>query len=106
MIVTEYGKFRYNRLLIGMWDLGDIFQAKVDIMIDVIKGVKAYINDISVLRKDILSNHIEQLRIIFGRLRASGLKLNNPNCSFGLKDITYLDYVVTLEGIKHGPKIL
>ena len=30
MIVTEYGKLRYNRLHMGICDSGDIFQAKVD----------------------------------------------------------------------------
>ena len=29
-IVTEFGKFRYNRLPMGMCASGDIFQAKVD----------------------------------------------------------------------------
>ena len=29
-IVTEFGKYRYNRLPMGMFALGDIFQAKVD----------------------------------------------------------------------------
>ena len=29
-IVTEFGKFKYNRLPMGMCDYGDIFQAKVD----------------------------------------------------------------------------
>ena len=29
-IMTEFGKFRYNHLLTGMWTSGDTFQAKVD----------------------------------------------------------------------------
>ena len=48
--------------------------------------------------------HIYQLRIIFGRLRAAGLKCNAPKCSFGLKDIPYLVYVITREGIKPDPE--
>ena len=43
------------------------------------------------------------MRIILGRLRAVGLKVNAPKCSFGLKDITYLCYVITMEGIKSDP---
>ena len=30
MIVTEFGKFRYHRLPMGMGASGDIFQAKVN----------------------------------------------------------------------------
>ena len=55
----------------GMYDSGDNFQAKVD---------------------ELLS--IDQMIIIFGRLREVGLKVNAPRCSFGLKEITYLGCVI------------
>ena len=42
--------------------------------------------------------------MIFSRLHAAGLKVNAPKCSFGSKDIPYLGYVITREGIKPGPK--
>ena len=57
-IVTEFGKFRYNRAPRGMCALGDIFQAKADDLLDDIEGVKTYIDDILVLRKEILFKHI------------------------------------------------
>ena len=44
--------------------------------------------------------------IIFGRLRAAGLKVNAPRCSFGLKDIPYLGYLITQDGIKTNQKQL
>ena len=75
-IVTEFGKFRYNRLPMGMCAYGDIFQSKVDELLGDVKGVKTYIGDIIVLGKDSFENHIEQLRIIFGTMRAAGLKVN------------------------------
>ena len=94
-IVAEFGKFGYNRLPIGMCDSGDIFQAKVDKLLGYIEGVKTYIDDIIVLRYYIFENHIDQLRMLFGRLRAAGLKVNAPKCSFGLKYIPYLGCVIT-----------
>ena len=42
-IVTEFGKFRYNCLLIGMFASGDIFKEKLDGILGDIKGVKTYI---------------------------------------------------------------
>ena len=63
-----------------------------------------YINDIIVLSKKIFENHTDQLITIFGRLRAAGLTFNAPKCSFSLKDIPYLGYVITREGIKTEPK--
>ena len=57
-IVTEFGKFRYIRLRMGMCISGDIFQAKVDGLIGDIKGIKTYIDEILVLSKDSFENHI------------------------------------------------
>ena len=52
VIVTEFWKFRYNHLPMGMFALGDILQSKVDELIRDIKGVKKYIYYILVLSKD------------------------------------------------------
>ena len=103
-IVTKFGKFRYNRLPMEMCALGDIFQAKADELLGDSKGVKTYIDDILALINYCFGDHIEQLRIIFSRLSAEGLKVNAPKCGFGLKEIPYLGYVITRERIKHNPK--
>ena len=89
-IVTESWKFKYNCLPMGMCVSGNIFQAKVEKLLGDVKGVKTYIDDILVLGKDRFENHIEHPRIIFGRLRAAGLNVNAPTCSFGLNEIPYL----------------
>ena len=102
--VTKFGKFRYNCLPMGMCASGDIFQAKVDKLLSDIKVFKTYIDDILVLGKVSFENHIDRLIVIFSRLRAAGLKVNAPKCSFGLKEIPYLGYVITREGIKTDMK--
>ena len=102
-IVTEFGKFRSNRHPMGVCSSGDIFQAKLDKILGDIMGIKTYIKDILLLFKEILSEQIEQPRIIFGRFFTTVLKVNSFKCSFLLKDITYLGYFITREGIKPGP---
>ena len=37
-------------------------------------------------------------------MRASGIKVNSPECSFGLDYIHFLCYIITWEGIKSGTK--
>ena len=103
-IVTEFGKCKYNRVPMGMCASGDIFQAKVDKLLSDIKSGKMYIDDLLVLNKDSFENHIDQMGIILGRLRAAGLEVNAPKWSFGLKEIPYVWYVITMEGIKPDPK--
>ena len=89
-IVTEFGKFRYNRAQMVMCDSGEIFQAKLDKILSDIKGFKINIEYIIIFAKGGLSQHIEQLRVIVYRLRGPGLQSNAPKCSFGLKFIPYL----------------
>ena len=79
----------------GMYTSGEIFQAELDNLIGDIDGVKTYIDDILALSKGIFSNHIEQLKIIFGILHPTGLKVNAPKFSFWFKYIPYLYYVIT-----------
>ena len=78
MIVTKSGKSGYNHLPIGIYALGDIFQDKVDKLISDIEGVKTYIDDILVLSKEGLSNHIYHIRVVFASLCTAGLKCNAP----------------------------
>ena len=49
-----------------------------------------YINSILVLKKGSFYQHIDQLRVMFSRLRAARLKANATKCIFGLGDITFL----------------
>ena len=49
-IVTEFVKFIYNFILMGMCTAGDIFQAKVDEIIGDIKVIKTYIDHMLVIR--------------------------------------------------------
>ena len=51
-IVTEFGKFKYNRLPMGMCASKDIFQDKADKLLGYIEGIKTYIDDIFVSSKD------------------------------------------------------
>ena len=60
-IVTWFGKFRYKRLSMGVSGSPDIFQAKnYELMWD-LEGVKAYQDDILVMKKGTSSQHLEQL---------------------------------------------
>ena len=82
-IFTKFGKFIYNCLPMGMCALGDIFQDKVDELLGDTEGAKAYIYDIIVLSKNFLIKYTEQPIMIFGILRASGLKVNAPAAVLG-----------------------
>jgi hypothetical protein len=103
-IVTEFGKFRYKRLPMGVSCSPDIFQAKIYELLGDIEGVKAYIDDILVIKRGTFDEHLEQLEEIFRRSQRAGIKMNAEKCRFGLNEIDYLGYIVTPEGVKPNPK--
>jgi hypothetical protein len=104
-IVTEFGKYRFNVLPMGLGILsGDIFQAKVNELLGDIEGLYAYIDDILLTTKGSFDEHLQQLRTCFQRFRNAGLKVNAKKCSLGLKEIPYLGYIITREGVVPDPK--
>lgn len=103
-IVTNFGKFRYRRLSMGVSGSPDIFQAKIYKLMGDLEGVKAYIDDILVINRGSFSQHLEQLEDIFKCCQKSNLKLNAEKCNFGLNKIVYLEYIVTRQGIKPNLK--
>ena len=50
-----------------------------------------------VLRKGSLYQHIYQIKVIFDRLNAKGLKVNDHKFSFGPNKVVYIGYIITQE---------
>ena len=103
-IITEFDKYRYKRLPMGISCSPDIFQAKIYELLGDIEGTKAYIDDILVVKKGSFQEHLEQLEEIFCCCQKANIKLNAEKYRFGLNEIDYLGYIVTPEGVKPNPK--
>ena len=66
------------------------------------KGVFVYLDDILVTSKS-FSEHLQQLREVFERLRSAGLCLKPKKCLFLHNEVPYLGHVVTAQGINPDP---
>ena len=66
-----------------------------------IPGVLTYIDDVLIHCHDHPSQ-LETLETAFLRLRKYGLKLNVAKSAFGAREVTYLGYRLTGEGISPG----
>ena len=60
-----------------LYNYGDILQAEVYEILDNIEGVKIYIDGILILGRGNLSQHIDQLRVIFYSLCAAVIRAND-----------------------------
>ena len=56
-----------------------------------------------VVKSKEVSDHVDELRNIFGTLREHKLRLNASKCSFGVGSGKFLNYIVTHRGIEVNP---
>ena len=94
----------HKRLPMGIAGSPDIFQAKMMDLMQSLEYVRAYIDDLLSITRGSFVDHLNKLKTVLTRLRDAGLKVNAPKCTFCAKEIEYLGYILTTEGIKPQPK--
>jgi len=103
-IIFPWGEYSYQRLSMGYAGSADIFQAEMMKLMEALEYVRAYIDDLLVITRVTLEDHLEKLREVLRRLRRAGLKVNAAKSFFSTHKIEYLGYILTREGIKPQPK--
>ena len=103
-IIFPWGKYSYMRLPIGFAGTADIFQAEMMDLVESLEYVGAYIDDLLVITKGTLEDHLENLREVLRRLRDAGLKVNAAKSFFCTHKIEYLGYILARGGIKPQQK--
>ncbi len=72
---------------------------------EALEYVRAYIDDLLVITRGSLEDHLEKLREqVLRRLRGAGLKVNAAKSFFCTHEIEYLGYILTSGGIKPQQK--
>ncbi|GBM71337.1 Retrovirus-related Pol polyprotein from transposon 297 [Araneus ventricosus] len=61
-----------------------------------------YLDDIIIVGRT-FEEHLSNLRKVFQRLQNANLKLSPKKCRFFQKEVTYLGYVISAEGVKTDP---
>jgi len=82
----------------------DIFQTEMMALMDALEKVRAYIDDLLVITRGTLEDHLVKLGEVLRRLCRTGLKVNAVKSFFCTNTIEYLGYILTREGIKPQPK--
>ncbi len=66
--------------------------------------IRAYIDNLLVITKSSLDDHLDILKQVFIQLHDAGLKINATKSVFCAKETEYLGYILTRGGIKPQPK--
>ena len=97
-IIFPWGKYSYKRLPMGVAGSPDIFQAKMSELMMTLEFVRAYIDDLLVITKASLEDHLAKLRMVLLKLREAGLRINTDKSPFCTITTEYLVYTLTREG--------
>jgi hypothetical protein len=103
-IIFPWGKYSYQRLPMGFARSADIFQAEMGNLMATLEYVRAYIDNLLVITKGSLIDHLDNLKQVFIRLHDARLKINPSKSIFCAQETEYLGYILTRGGIKPQPK--
>ena len=81
-IVLPWGKYEYTSLPMGLSNSPDVFQEKMNELFHGMEQVRAYINDLLVITKGSLEDHLEILEALLVKLRDAGFKVNDEKSFF------------------------
>jgi hypothetical protein len=101
---TPKGIYCYKVMPFGLKNAGATYQRAMTIIFSDLlhEVVECYVDDLVVKTKD-KSNHLNDLQIVFDRLRRHNLKMNPLKCAFGVSSGKFLGFVVRHRGIEIDP---
>ena len=103
--ITHSGLYEFQVMPFGQCNVPATFQRFME---TILAGVTreccmAYLDDVLVIGKN-FHEHLENLRRVFQRLRGAGLKLKPRKCAFSRREVEYLGYVASVDGISADKK--
>ena len=103
--VSSYGKREFKRCPFGLAQAPAYFQRLVNEVLSGLTFAFEYLDDILVFSPD-MESHLEHLRLLFEKLRATDLKFKEVKCNFLNRHNQYLGHIVLGEGITPLPEKL
>jgi len=103
--VPNRGLFQFNVMPFGLHSAPATFQRLLDSIIgpELEPCAFAYLDDIIVLGSS-FDEHLQNLKMVFQKLRQANLRINPDKCKFGRSELKYLGHVVSKNGIGTDPE--
>ena len=99
--IPGLGQFQWVTSAMGLLGCPSTFQRLVEAVVEGLTNIIVYIDDL-IVHSDSHEQHLQSLDQLFDRLQAHNLKVNLKKCVFGSKDVMYLGFHLTEDGIKPG----
>ena len=106
--VPPLQKFEFTRLPMGAKLSTTFMQSH---MYKVLKGIELssvvfFVDDVLIHTKGSAKEHLADLTRVLRRMHRFGHTLHLLKCSFFVKEVTFLGYVISKEGFKPDPKLV
>jgi hypothetical protein len=102
-IFTQFGRYKYLRLPIGLKCSPDIAQAAMENVLSDIEDTDIYIDDVGAFSND-WDHHVNLLYTILQQLLENGFTINPPKCERAVKETDWLGCWLTPQGLKSWKK--
>ena len=101
---TPEGLFEFTVIPFGLCNAPATFQRLMDLVLSGLQWTEClvYLDDVIILGRD-FEDHLRSLKLVFQRLRESGLKLKPAKCSLFQEKVSYLGHVISADGIATDP---
>ncbi len=100
-MIPGKGQYHWVTSPMGLLGCPASFQRLMETVLRNINNVLVYIDD-KLLHTATHNEHVQALEKVFERLHQNHLKVNLDKCVFGNREVSYLGFMLTPEGIKPG----
>jgi transposase InsO family protein len=101
--MTPFGRFRFERIPMGISAAPEVFQRKMSELLAGHEGCEVIMDDILVYGKD-AEEHDARLNKVMKTIEMSGLKLNEAKCQIKKDKLTYFGHIVGAGGVQPNPE--
>ena len=104
---TPDGLFEFKVMPFGLCNAPATFQRLMDMVLAGLQWTNClvYLDDVIVVGRT-FKEHLRNLRAVFGRLRAAGLKLQPKKCHLCSPKVEFLGHIVSADGVSTDPQKL